>query len=502
MRAVFKCISDGRQAAVLVPTTVLASQHYATIVKRFEGVPANIAMLSRFVPAKKQKEILKNLKAGLVDIVIGTHRLLQQDIAFKNLGLVVIDEEQRFGVAHKEKLKEMTKTVDVLTITATPIPRTLNMAISGIRDMSVLEEPPSGRYPVSTYVMEHNWEIVADAIKRELRRGGQAYYLKNRIDAVDRTASKIKELVPDATVATAHGQMTEQQLSPVLMSFYNNATQVLCCTTIIESGVDIPNVNTIIIEDADHLGLSQLHQIRGRVGRSGVHAFAYLTFRKDRIISEIAQKRLSAIRENTEFGSGFKIAMRDLEIRGAGEILGAEQSGHMQAVGYDLYVEMLNEAVLSEQGRAFEKKTECIVDVFIDSHIPEKYIPSPKTRVEIYQKIAAVSSFEDAIDVTDELLDRFGDIPQSTLNLIDIALIRNLAQSIGISEITQKGKDVHLIFDEPDLKVVSGVLSLPEYKNKAVFRAASKPELILQNSAGDRAAPLKEFLQRINKLYQ
>ncbi|MCL2343414.1 MAG: transcription-repair coupling factor, partial [Firmicutes bacterium] len=390
LRAVMKCVLDGKQAAMLVPTTVLAQQHYQTAVSRFFGYPIKIEVLSRFRSPAQIKEALLGLKTGEVDIAIGTHRLLQKDVVFKDLGLLVVDEEQRFGVSHKERLKEMSRSVDALTLSATPIPRTLNMALSSIRDMSTIEEPPLDRLPVQTYVMEHDWDTLCEAIRREVQRGGQVYYLHNRIETIDRTAYRLSEMLEGVSLGVAHGRMAEDELSQMMDSVSSGECQVLVCTTIIETGIDIPNVNTLIIEDADKLGLAQLHQIRGRVGRSSRRAFAYLTFRKDKVLTEIAEKRLSAIREFAEFNSGFKIAMRDLEIRGAGNLLGAEQSGHMIDVGYDMYVKLLREAVLEERGEKPEVRAECSADLSVAANIPEKYVPSDKQRMDLYRRIALI----------------------------------------------------------------------------------------------------------------
>lgn len=480
LRAVMKCILDGKQAAILVPTTVLAQQHYATAMNRFRAFPVNIAVLSRFQTAAQSKKILQALKAGSIDLLIGTHRLLQKSVQFKDLGLLVIDEEQRFGVTHKEKLKEMARQVDVLTLSATPIPRTLNMALSGVRDMSVIETPPKNRLPVQTYVLEHDWSILADAIRREVQRGGQVYYLHNRVDTIDRTAARIQEMLgEEVQVATAHGKLSEQQLSAVMQGVIDGQTQVLVCTTIIETGIDIPNVNTLIIEDADHLGLAQLHQIRGRIGRGARRAFAYLTYRRGKILSETADKRLSAIREYVEFGSGFKIAMRDLEIRGAGNILGPEQSGFLMSVGYDMYLKLLEEAVLEEQGQEKQKERECTADLNVSANIPERYVASAEQRMDLYRRIAAIRSREDADDLMDELLDRYGDAPKSVLALLDVALLRAAAAKVGITEITQKEARVRFALGEVDLKQLSAVCGMKKYHSRLRLGAGAAPALTL-----------------------
>ena len=486
LRAVMKCVMDGKQAAILVPTTVLAQQHYQTAARRFDGFPVSIEVLSRFRSAAQIKKALQGLEDGTVDIVIGTHKLLQKDVHFKKLGLLVVDEEQRFGVQHKERLKELSRKVDVLTLSATPIPRTLNMALSGVRDMSTIEEPPSDRQPVQTYVMEHDWSVLADAIRREVSRGGQVYYLHNRVDNIERTAAQIRELVEGVTVAVAHGKMDEEQLGSVMEAMQAGDVQVLVCTTIIETGIDIPNVNTLIIEDADKMGLAQLHQIRGRVGRSSRRAFAYFTFRRDKVLTEVAEKRLSAIREFAEFNSGFKIAMRDLEIRGAGNILGAEQSGHMMSVGYDMYLKLLEEAVHEEKGEKIPEKPECAADLAVSANIPESYVASAEQRMDLYRRIAHIRTEEDADDMTDELIDRFGDPPAEVNSLIHIALLRGEAADTGISEISQK--QGRLIFSISDFEMdrVSRLYSLPFYKNRVKIEAGLKPAISLKLRPGER----------------
>lgn len=461
LRAAFKCAADGKQCAILVPTTILAYQHYRTILKRFDGFPVEIEMLSRFRTPKEQEKILKNLKRGSLDIIVGTHRLVSKDVKFKDLGLLIVDEEQRFGVAQKEKLKELFPTVDVLTLSATPIPRTLNMAMTGIRDMSVIEEAPQDRYPVQTYVIEHDMGILCEAMEKELRRGGQVYYLHNRVESIESTAAKIKEMMPSARIAVAHGRMGEEKLSEIWRDLLEGDIDILVCTTIIETGVDVPNCNTLIIEDADRLGLAQLHQIRGRVGRSTRRASAYFTFKRGKELSEIANRRLSAIREYTEFGSGFKIAMRDLEIRGAGNVLGAQQHGHMEAVGYDMYLQLLGEAVEEEKGeKPISRKKECLIDMQIDAHIPDNYIKSIPQRLAVYRRIADIKNTEDAEDVKDELRDRFGEIPQSVQGLIDVSLLRNTAAAKGIYEIGQKGNSVILYVNDIDTNTVLNLSSM------------------------------------------
>lgn len=482
LRAAFKCIAEGKQCAMLVPTTVLAFQHYQTIIKRFEGFPVEVEMISRFRTAKQQEQIIKGLKRGSIDMIVGTHRLISKDVEFKDLGLVIVDEEQRFGVAQKEKLKERFPNVDVLTLSATPIPRTLNMAMSGIRDMSMLEEAPQDRHPVQTYVIEHDMGIIAQALEKELRRGGQAYYLHNRVDTIERTAAKIQELLPEARIGIAHGRMTEEALSTVWKNLLEGEIDILVCTTIIETGVDVPNANTLIVENADRLGLAQLHQIRGRVGRSARRASAYLTFTRGKELSDVATRRLTAIREYTEFGSGFKIAMRDLEIRGAGNILGAQQHGHMEAVGYDLYLKMLARAVSEEKGEVSDKEPEqeCLIDIQIQAHIPDDYIESVPQRLAAYRRIADIRNPDDADDVVDEFIDRYGDPPPCVEGLIRVALLRNTAISQGIYEIGQKGDCVLLYSENINMKKVS-VLG-KEMKGRILVGAGKKPYISVKSS--------------------
>ncbi len=466
MRAMMKCVLDGKQAVLLAPTTVLTQQHYQTALRRFFGFPINIQLLNRYRTPAQVKQTLAELASGECDIVIGTHRLLQKDIRFKNLGLLVVDEEQRFGVTHKEHIKELSKSVDALTLSATPIPRTLNMALSGIRDMSVLEEPPHDRLPVQTYVMEHNWGVVCDAMEKELHRGGQVYYLHNRVSTIDRTAARIMEKLPGVNVAVAHGQMSEDMLSRTMEAVSNGQVQVLVCTTIIETGIDIPNVNTIIIEDADRLGLAQLHQIRGRVGRSARRASAYLTYKKDKVLTEDAEKRLNAIREFAEFNSGMRIAMRDLEIRGAGNLLGAEQSGHMIDVGYDMYLRLLDEAVKEERGESVEIRAECSADLAVSANIPESYVPSPAQRMDLYRRIALIRTETDADDMIDELIDRFGDPPSCVNALVSVALLRSDAGRAGITDLSQKNGRLQVKLKQFDMEHFTVLLGMPEYRGR------------------------------------
>jgi len=484
LRAVMKAIMDGKQVAILVPTTVLAQQHYQTAIARFRGFPVNIDVLSRFRTATEQKRTLENLRAGSVDLVIGTHKLLQKSVQFKDLGLLIVDEEQRFGVSHKERLKEISQGVDVLTLSATPIPRTLNMALSGIRDMSTIEEPPADRYPVQTFVMEHNKAVLDDAIRREVERGGQVYYLHNRVETIDQCASALKRRIPGLSVAVAHGKMGEEALGDVMHAMADGDIQVLVCTTIIETGLDIPNANTLIIENADRFGLSQLHQLRGRVGRSTRHAYAYFTYRPDKALTEVADKRLSAIRDFAEFGSGFKIAMRDLEIRGAGNLLGAEQSGHMMSVGYDMYLKLLDEAVLEERGEK-PKEPECTADLNITANVDKEYVSRGEERMDLYRRMAAIRSQADADDLLDEIIDRYGDPPKGVLNLIEVALLRANARAVGIKDIRQKASEVQFTLSDLNFEAFSALCAEPEYKNRIQLIATAKePTMRLRLASG------------------
>lgn len=485
IRAAFKCVMDGKQCAVLVPTTILAWQHYQTFRKRMEGFPVKVDILSRFRTPREQEQVLEELRRGQIDIVVGTHRLVQKDVKFKDLGLCIIDEEQRFGVKHKESFKEMRNNVDVLTLSATPIPRTLNMAMSGIRDMSTIEEAPQDRQPVQTYVMEHDWGILVQAISKELRRGGQVFYLHNRVDTIDRCAATIQQFLPDATVVVAHGKMSEEQLSKVWKRLLDHEIDILVCTTIIETGVDVSNCNTLIIEDADRLGLSQLYQIRGRVGRSSRRAFAYLTVTKGKALTDVATKRLEAIREFTTFGSGFRIAMRDLEIRGAGNILGAQQHGHMEAVGYEMYLKMLSEAVAVAKGEKPEvQNTECLVDIRIGAHIPEDYIESLPQRIDIYKKIASVENEKDASDIIDELIDRFGTPPEAVKGLVDVSLLRNMAAGLGIREISQRTDSLLFYPETVDMQAASRLAA--GLKGRVMLNAGAKPYLAVKVAKGEK----------------
>ena len=500
LRAVMKAVMDSKQVAILVPTTVLAQQHYQTAISRFRGFPVNIDVLSRFRTPTQQKKTLHNLQAGMVDIVIGTHKLLQKTVQFKDLGLLIVDEEQRFGVSHKERLKELSKGVDVLTLSATPIPRTLNMALSGIRDMSTIEEPPADRYPVQTFVMEHSNAILDDAIRREVERGGQVYYLHNRVESIEQCASALKRRIPGISVAVAHGKMGEDALGDVMTAMADGEIQVLVCTTIIETGLDIPNANTLIIENADRFGLSQLHQLRGRVGRSTRHAYAYFTYRPDKSLTEVAEKRLAAIRDFAEFGSGFKIAMRDLEIRGAGNLLGAEQSGHMMSVGYDMYLKLLDEAVLEQRGEK-PREPECTADLNITANVDKDYVARGEERMDLYRRMAAIREQSDADDLLDEIIDRYGDPPKGVLNLIEVALLRANARKLGITDIRQKAGTVLFTLSKLNLEAISALCGEADYKSRVQFVATAKePTLRLKLAAGvDSLRQSKVFLAHFGK---
>ena len=509
LRAAFKAVQDSKQVVYLVPTTILAQQHYKTFVQRMKDFPVRVDMLSRFCTPARQKRTLEDLRKGMVDIVIGTHRVLSKDMQFKDLGLLIIDEEQRFGVAHKEKIKHLKENVDVLTLTATPIPRTLHMSLAGIRDMSVLEEPPVDRMPIQTYVMEYNEEMVREAINRELARNGQVYYVYNRVTDIDEVAGRVQALVPDAVVTFAHGQMREHELERIMADFINGEIDVLVSTTIIETGLDIPNANTMIIHDADRMGLSQLYQLRGRVGRSNRTSYAFLMYKRDKLLREEAEKRLQAIREFTELGSGIKIAMRDLEIRGAGNVLGAEQHGHMEAVGYDLYCKMLNQAVLALKGETLEEDSyETVVECDIDAYIPVSYIKNEYQKLDIYKRISAIETEEEYMDMQDELMDRFGDIPHSVENLLKIAAIRALAHRAYVTEVVINRQEVRLTMYQKarlrvekipdlvrsykgDLKLVPGDVPSFHYidrrnKNQDSLEMMGKAEEILKDIYGIR----------------
>lgn len=477
LRAAFKAVQDEKQVVYLVPTTILAQQHYNTFVQRMKDYPIQIELLCRFRTASEQKKSLERLRRGTADIVIGTHRVLSKDVVLKDLGLLVIDEEQRFGVRHKEKIKKMKETVDVLTLTATPIPRTLHMSLVGIRDMSVLEEPPMDRMPIQTFVMEYNEEMVREAISRELARNGQVYYVYNRVNHIADVASVLQELVPEANVAFAHGQMKEHELERIMYGFINGEIDVLVSTTIIETGLDISNVNTIIIHDSDNMGLSQLYQLRGRVGRSNRTAYAFLMYRRDKMLKEVAEKRLTAIREFTELGSGFKIAMRDLEIRGAGNLLGERQHGHMEAVGYDLYCKMLNEAVKRLKGEARqEDEYETTVDMDVSAYIPDSYIRNEYMKLDMYKRIASIENDSEAEDLMEELIDRFGQIPKSVNNLLEISCLRQAAHNVFVTEVQGKEDWIKFAMYENARLDAAGMQEfLDAYHGTVTFKAVAKP---------------------------
>ncbi len=498
LRAAMKCVLSGKQCAILAPTTVLAWQHYQTALRRFEHFPVNIELLSRYRSPKQQTEIVKKLKQGRIDLLIGTHKILQKSVEFRDLGLAIIDEEQRFGVAHKEKFKEAFTGVDVLMLSATPIPRTLNMAMSGIRDMSVIEEPPQDRYPVQTYVIEYNVGTIVQAIVRELRRGGQVYYIHNRVETIQACASRLHEFLPDARIAVAHGQMSEDEMSDIWEQLVEHEIDILVCTTIIETGVDVPNVNTLIIEDSDRFGLSQLYQLRGRVGRSNRRGYAYFTYKRDKVLTEIATKRLDAMREFTQFGSGFRIALRDLEIRGAGSILGGRQHGHMEAVGYDMYLRLLSEAIAEEKGEQPEKIPDCLVDIQIDAHIPEDYISSLNQRIDMYRKIMLVNEDNDKTDLIDELIDRYGEPPRSVLGLIEVSLLRNKAAHLGITEISQRNGAMYFYTEYLSPEQIAGLSKA--YKGKITFNGAGKSYVSVKISPKIR--PFDMMKETVEIIYQ
>ena len=484
LRAAFKAVDNGFQVALLCPTTILSEQHYLTVKERFADFPITAAVLNRFRTSKETKKILSDLESGRLDIIIGTHRLLSGDIKFKKLGLLIIDEEQRFGVKHKEKIKELSVGVDVLTMSATPIPRTLNMALSGIRDLSIIEDPPADRQPVTTYVLEYEEDLILSAIARELKRGGCVFYMKNDVEALERIAARLADKLPEARIAVGHGKMTGSELEKTWERVLKHEVDILICTTIIETGIDVAFANTLIIEDADRLGLSQLHQIRGRVGRSSTRAYAYLTYRQGSIMNEVAAKRLATIREFTEFGSGLKIAMRDLEIRGAGALLGEKQHGQMNVVGYDMYMRILKEAVTEEQGKQETPPADCAIDVSVSAFIPKDYVPSEKTRIDLYKKIAALSSPADYEDMIDELCDRFSDPPAPILNLMKIALLRAMARENGILDIKQKQDSVLFFVEEVQPELLSGLVHA--MKGRLLYSMGGKPYFTLKLSHRDQ----------------
>lgn len=503
IRAAFKAVQEGKQVVCLVPTTILAQQHYNTFVQRLKEFPVRIDLLCRFRSAAEQKKTIEDTKKGFVDILVGTHRVLSKDVVFKDLGLLIIDEEQRFGVTHKEKIKKLKENIDVLTLTATPIPRTLHMSLIGIRDMSVLEEAPNERMPIQTYVMEYNDEMVREAITRELARDGQVYYVYNRVNDIADVAGRIQSLVPDANVAFAHGQMKERELEDIMYDFINGDIDVLVSTTIIETGLDIPNANTMIIQDADRFGLSQLYQLRGRVGRSNRMAYAFLLYQRDKLLKEVAEKRLSAIREFTDLGSGIKIAMRDLEIRGAGNLLGEAQSGHMEAVGYDLYCKMLNEAVRQLKGRPEAETFTTLIDLNVDAYIPEYYIKNEYQKLDIYKRIAAIESEEELEDMTEELIDRFGDIPKKVQQLLVIASLKSLAHSVYVTAIEQKGEEIRFTMYEKAKIDPSGIPKfLDSYKNDLIFRAEEPPYFLYCRKGRNKKSNTENVLDTVRRILE
>lgn len=500
LRAAFKAIMDNKQVAFLVPTTILAQQHFNTIIDRFEEFPIKVDMLSRFKTSGEQKKVLEELRNGNTNIVIGTHRLLSKDVKFNDLGLLIVDEEQRFGVKHKETLKRIKENVDVLTLTATPIPRTLHMSLIGIRDMSIIDEPPEERYPIQTYVVESNEQLIREAIIKEINRGGQVYFVYNRVETIDKMAARLKKLVPEANIAVGHGQMSERELERVMVKFLKKEYNVLVCTTIIETGLDIPNVNTIIVYDSDKMGLSQLYQLRGRVGRANRLAFAYLMYERDKVLSEVAEKRLKAIKEFTEFGSGFKVAMRDLEIRGAGNLLGLQQHGHIESIGYDLYVKYLNETIKKFKGDVKEEVVETTIELNVDGYIPDRYISDEEIKVEIYKKIASIENEEDYHDLVEELIDRFGDVPREVDNLMKVSYIKYISSHSYITSIVQNKDFIKIRFS-------SGAYIKPElinelstqYSRRLNFDLSEKPIFIFKTRF-NVLENLKRLVEKISSL--
>ncbi len=503
IRAAFKACMDQKQVAYLVPTTVLANQQYESFKQRMEDFAIKVELLNRFRTKKEQDEVVKKLKLGEVDVVIGTHRILSKDVEFKDLGLLIIDEEHRFGVKDKEKIKKLKTNVDVLTMTATPIPRTLHMSIVGVRDMSVIYEPPQNRRPVQTYVLEYDEEVVREAITKELERNGQVFYLYNRVEEIERKANEIANLVPDATVAFAHGKMTGHELEEIMMEFVNQKTNVLVCTTILESGIDIPNANTIIVENADRLGLAQLYQIRGRVGRSDTQSYAYITYKPDKLLSEVADKRLKAIKEFTEFGSGFKIAMRDLEIRGAGSLLGEIQHGHMDQVGYDTYCKLLDEVVKEIQGIEVKEEVDVQIDLNISSYIPDEYIENSSQKIEVYQNIALARTEEDIENIIDEILDRYGQMPEEVNNLLEIARIKELCKKVNVTKLASKNGGVvfNFIPEQFRMEIVDALIK--KYRNEIRFSQGYEPYItykIPENSDQVIIKKVKDFLNTLQEI--
>ena len=492
IRAAFKAVMDHKQVAYLTPTTVLAKQQYETFKERMKDFPVKIELLNRFKTTKDINRIIKELKLGEVDIVIGTHKILGKDVEFKDLGLLIIDEEHRFGVKHKEKIKQIKSNIDVLTMTATPIPRTLHMSIVGVRDMSVIYEPPQNRKPVQTYILEYDKEVIKEAITKELERNGQVYYLFNKVEDIMKKAEEISRLVPEAKVDYAHGKMTGSQIEEIMQDFVEGKINVLVCTTILESGIDIPNANTIIIENADRMGLAQLYQLRGRVGRSSRQGYSYITYRKDKMLNETADKRLKAIKEFTEFGSGFKIAMRDLEIRGAGSLIGEIQSGHLEEVGYDTYTKLLDEVIKEEKGIKVEEEQDCQIDLNVTSYIPDSYISDQNQKIEIYQDIALCKTEEDISTVVDEMIDRFGDMPEKTENLLEISRIKQLAKTKHINKIQSKKDSVVFTYDNNYFENDKVSQLIKKYGIKIRFSSGIKPMITLKLEQIGEKGLLKE----------
>jgi len=490
LRAAFKAVLDGKQVAILAPTTILVQQHYNTMKKRFAGFPVTCEMLSRFRTPREQREIVEKLKGGKIDIIVGTHRLLAKDVQFKDLGLLIIDEEHRFGVSHKESIKHMKTKVDVLTLSATPIPRTLHMSLTGIRDMSLLETPPEERLPVKTYVTPYDDSIVANAIRHEMARGGQVYFLYNRVRSIEQMYTRLQTLVPDARIAVAHGQMRENALEDVMLDFYAGAYDVLLCSTIIESGLDVPEANTLIVFDADRFGLSQLYQLRGRVGRSSRQAYAYFTVRRDKLLSETAEKRLTAIREFTEFGAGYRIAMRDLEIRGAGDVLGPQQSGQLSAVGYDMYVKLIEQAVHEVQGIKDTPELDTRVELSVDAFLPENLVQDERLRIEIYKRIAMIEDENSKLDIEAELIDRFGDIPQPVENLMLVARLRAVTRRLGINHLFLRADGIHMRLDPKYLPDPMALYTAATETDPRIrFSSHMPPEMVIrERDLGPNAA--------------
>ena len=498
IRVAFKAVMDQKQVAYLVPTTILANQQYEEFKTRMEEFAIKVELLNRFRTKKEQDEVIRKLKLGEIDVVVGTHRLLSKDVEFKDLGLLIIDEEHRFGVKDKEKIKKLKENIDVLTMTATPIPRTLHMSIVGVRDMSVIYEPPQNRKPVQTYVLEYDKEVIREAITKELERNGQVFYLFNNVEQIIKKSDEISKLVPEAKVDFAHGKMTGGQIESIMQEFIDHKIDVLVCTTILESGIDIPNANTIIVENADRLGLAQLYQIRGRVGRSDKQGYAYITYRRDKLLSEIADKRLKAIKEFTEFGSGFKIAMRDLEIRGAGSMLGEIQSGHMEQVGYDTYCKLLDEVVKEMQGIEVKKEQDVQIEINLSSYIPESYIEDSSQKIEIYQDIALCRDNKDIEDVIDEIIDRYGSMPIEVENLIEIARIKILARKAAVLKITQKDKSILFNLDRENIKIDENVVNklVEKYGQNLRFSAGVDSYVTLRVNEKNE----KEVVERIKEV--